>query len=193
MMTLGLTGGIGMDKSTVADLLARRGAAVVDTDELARLVVRPGESAVEEIRNAFGSAVFHPTRELNREALADVVFRDSVARRKLEAILHPRIQKLWQAQLAAWEREGRKQAVVVIPLLFETGVELEFDTVVCVACSLATQRQRLQKRGWTPEQTDQRISAQMPIAEKMSRAHRVIWNEGDLDVLSLQCDRVLSA
>ena len=121
-----------------------------------------------------------------------MVFRDEAARRKLEAILHPRIQQLWQRQLAVWKREGRTQAAVVIPLLFETGSASEFDTVLCIACSPAAQRQRLSSRGWTAEQIEQRIAAQMPIAEKMSRAHRVVWNEGGLAGLARQCDRILS-
>lgn len=189
MTSFGITGGVGMGKSTVASLLAQRGVAVVDTDELARGIVRPGEPAVEEIRSAFGPAVFGAAGELNREALAAIVFPDEIARKKLEAILHPRIQQLWQTQLAAWRKEGRAQAAVVIPLLFETGVESEFDLVVCVACSSPTQRGRLAARGWTPEQIEQRNSAQLPVTDKMARAHRVIWSEGNLDVLAAQCDR----
>jgi dephospho-CoA kinase len=181
-----------MGKSTVAGILAQRGVAVVDTDELARLLVRPGEPALDQIRSAFGPAVFRASQELNREALAEVVFRDESARKQLEAILHPRIRQRWRAQLDGWRMEGRQRAAVIIPLLFETGAESEFDSVVCIACSTGTQRQRLGHRGWTPEQIEQRVSAQMPIGEKMARAHRVIWNEGDLEVLARQCDRVLS-
>ena len=181
-----------MGKSTVATLLAGRGVAVVDTDELARDVVRPREPALEEVRSVFGSAVLDASGELNREALAAIVFHDESARKQLEAILHPRIQQLWQAHLAAWRMEGRTQAAVIIPLLFETGVESEFDVVVCLACSAVTQQQRLCARGWTPEQIEQRTRAQMPVADKMVRAQRVIWNEGDLDTLSRQCDRIFS-
>lgn len=187
-----MTGGVGMGKSTVAELLAERGVAVVDTDDLARQVVRPGEPALEEIRGVFGSTVFDAPGELNRQALAEVVFQNETARKKLEAILHPRIQQLWQAQLTDWKKAQRAQAAVIIPLLFETRVESEFDTVVCIACSARTQRQRLARRGWTPEQIDQRIAAQMPIEEKMARADRVIWNEGGLAVLARQCDRIVS-
>src|SRR5262245_10202465 len=129
-----------MGKSTVAKLVAGSGVAVVDTDDLARKVVQPGEAALEEVKREFGDSVFNTLGELDREALAAVVFSDEVARKRLEAILHPRIQRLWQAELATWRSEGRKQACVVIPLLFETRAESEFDTVVCIACSAATQR-----------------------------------------------------
>lgn len=193
MKTFGITGGVGMGKSTVAGLLAQRGVAVVDTDQLARDMVRPGEPALAEIRMAFGPDVFGASGALNREALAAVVFQSDKARRELEAILHPRIQKLWQSQLAAWRNEGRAQTAVVIPLLFETGVASAFDVVVCLACSATTQQERLAARGWTPEQIQQRNSAQMPVTEKMARAQRIIWSEGDLVTLARQCDRVFSA
>jgi dephospho-CoA kinase len=190
--TYGVTGGIGMGKSTVAGILAGRGVAVVDTDDLARLLVRPGEPALAEIRTAFGAAVFDAAGELDRDALAGIVFRDAEARKKLEAILHPRIQQRWQVQLANRRIEGRAHAAVIIPLLFETGAESEFDRVICVACAAVTQQRRLRLRGWTPDQIQQRISAQMPVADKMARAQRVIWNEGDLETLARQCDRILA-
>ena len=188
--TYGITGGIGMGKSTVATLLTRRGVAVVDTDDLAREVVRPGQPALEEIRREFGESVFNALGELNREAMAGVVFGDEVARKKLESILHPRIQQRWQSQLATWRSEGRNEGCVIIPLLFETRAEAEFDAVVCIACSVTTQWKRLSSRGWTGEQIEQRISAQMPIAEKMARAHRVVWSEGQVDMLARQCDLI---
>lgn len=190
MKTYGVTGGIGMGKSTVAEFLARRGVAVVDTDDLARQVVRPGERALEEIRDAFGPAVFQASGDLDRDALAEVVFGDKTRRKRLEAILHPRIQQLWQDRLAAWRSEGRAQAAVIIPLLFETGAETAFDIVVCVACSAATQQQRLRARGWSAVQIQQRNEAQWSVSEKLARAHRVLWTEGDLEVLARQCDRV---
>jgi len=192
MKTFGVTGGIGMGKSTVAGILGQRGVAVVDTDHLARQVVEKGQPALAEIHRAFGSAVFDAAGELNRKDLAGIVFADDAARKKLEAILHPRIQQLWQAQLAIWRSAGRKQAAVIIPLLFETEVELEFDRVICIACSPATQRQRLSSRGWMPEEIERRTAAQLPIEEKMSRAHQVVWSEGDLNVLAQQCERILS-
>jgi dephospho-CoA kinase len=93
---------------------------------------------------------------------------------------------------AVGERAGdRRFFCVVIPLLFETHAENEMDTTICVACSSATQRQRLAARGWTTEQISQRIKSQLPIEEKMERADVVIWNEGPLEILASQIDRLL--
>lgn len=191
MKTLGLTGGVGMGKSTCMQLLQARGVPVVDTDELARQVVEPGQAALAEVQSVFGSNILDEGGRLKREALAQRVFADHDARKKLEAILHPRIRELWQAQLAAWRAEGRPLAVVVIPLLFETQAETAFDRVLCVACSTATQRERLRARGWTDEQLQQRIAAQMPVEEKMLRSHYVIWTEGGMDVHAQQVYRLL--
>ena len=191
MKTFGITGGIGMGKSTAARILSGRGVAVVDTDDLARQAVRAGEPALTEIKETFGSPVLDAAGELNREALARIVFTDLSALKKLEAILHPRIRQLWQAQLETWRGEGRALAAVVIPLLFETRAEIGFDAVICVACTLATQQQRLHSRGWTSEHIEQRRAAQMPVADKMLQANYVVWSEGDLDSLARQFDRIL--
>jgi len=193
MKALGLTGGIGMGKSTAAQILQARGVAVIDTDELARQVVQPGQPALEEICQTFGSALKDASGQLQREALAKIVFGDPVARARLEAITHPRITQLWRQQLQIWRQEGRAVAVVVIPLLFETKVEAEFDAVLCLACSEATQRQRLAARGWSSEQIEQRCSAQLSVVEKMSRAHFVIWSEGTVETLMSQLARIVPA
>lgn len=180
-----------MGKSTAARCLRERGIAVVDTDDLARQIVAPGQPALAEIERGFGREMLDATGQLNRSALARVVFADPAARQQLEAILHPRIHRLWQAQLDAWRSAGQAVAVVVIPLLFETGVAPSFDAVLCVACSAKTQRERLRERGWTVEQIAQREAAQWPVAEKMARARFVIWSEGRLSVLQQQLQRVL--
>jgi dephospho-CoA kinase len=109
----------------------------------------------------------------------------------LEGILHPRIRELWQAQAQVWRAEDRPLAVVVIPLLFETDAQRELDVTICVACSAATQRERLLARGWTAEHLDQRLAAQWPAEKKMDHADYVIWTEGSLDIHALQLDRIL--
>jgi dephospho-CoA kinase len=191
MKTFGLTGGIGMGKSTAAQILRDRRVAVVDTDDLARQLVEPGEPALAEILQAFGGGLCTAGGGLNREALAGIVFSDPTARARLEAILHPRIAALWQSQLQSWQHVGRGVAVVVIPLLFETQAEAAFDSVVCVACSEATQHQRLRARGWTPEQIRQRLAAQLTIPEKILRSQFVLWTEGEVRTTERQLARII--
>jgi dephospho-CoA kinase len=187
----GITGGVGMGKSTSAQLLRACGVPVVDTDDLARQVVAPGQPALNEVQAAFGPDILASDGSLRRDELAQRVFGDVAARKRLEEILHPRIRQLWRAQLSAWLAEGRPVAVVVIPLLFETNAEAELDATVCVACSLATQRQRLLQRGWTSEHIDQRIQAQLPIEQKIANADFLIWTEAGLDVHAAQLERVV--
>lgn len=190
MKVLGLTGGVGMGKTAAAEILQNLGASVVDTDALARLLVQPGP-ALSEIRESFGSNVFNASGELLRDELARIVFSNPAERAKLERILHPRIRSLWKQQLQTWCFDQKPMAVVVIPLLFETAAEAEFDAVVCIASSAATQRQRLKERGWNDQQIDQRIASQWPIEKKMALSDFVVWNEAGLDVLAAQLQRVI--
>jgi dephospho-CoA kinase len=202
MKVCGLTGGVGMGKSTAAGFLAAHGALVVDTDELARQLVQPGQPALAEIQAEFGSQIIAPDGRLRRADLAEIVFANAAARKKLEAILHPRIRELWQTQVAAWRaapkrsdggrRENRPLAVVIIPLLFETRAEASFDKIICVACSAATQRERLSARGWTPKQIRQRLAAQWPVEQKISRADFVVWTDGALDAHAQQVERIMA-
>jgi dephospho-CoA kinase len=186
----GLTGGIGMGKSTAGRLLCERGVPIVDTDALARKIVEPGQPALEEIKKTFGAGVILPDGNLHREKLADIVFCNPQARLRLESITHPHIRELWRAQIKFWTEENRPMAAVVIPLLFETGAETELDATVCVASSAATQLRRLAERNWTPEQIQQRVAAQWPVEKKIARSNFVIWNEGGMDVLAEQLGRV---
>lgn len=192
MKVYGLTGGVGMGKSTSDKMLRDRGIALVDTDLIARQLVEPGEPALAEIQAAFGVDFVDTEGQLRRNELARLVFADANALKRLENILHPRIRVIWQKQIDKWRAEGRPQAVVVIPLLFETKAEARFDAVVCVACSGATQRRRLEARGWGSDQIEKRIRAQWPIEKKMDLANYVVWTEGDLDTHAAQLDRIIS-
>src|SRR5882672_6276754 len=125
MILLGLTGGVGMGKSTSARLLGERGLPVIDTDLLAHELVEPGQPALAEIRAAFGYDIIDPDHRLDRARLARRVFSDPAARQQLEAILHPRIRQLWLAQVEILAQQQAAECVVVIPLLFETRAELE--------------------------------------------------------------------
>lgn len=190
---IGLTGGIGMGKSASAALLQERGVAVVDTDLLAHQLVEPGQSALARIQTQFGEAMVDRSGSLRRDALAELVFHDEAARARLEGILHPLIRECWQAQVQTWKTEDRPLAVVVIPLLFETGAETGFDATVCVACSATTQRQRLLARGWSASQLEGRIRAQWPAEQKIARADYVVWTEADMEIHARQLDRILDA
>lgn len=191
MKTFGLTGGIGMGKSTAAELLRRRGLPVVDSDVIAREIVEPGQPALAEVQRRFGVEIIGKDGRLRRDELARRVFGDPVARRDLEALLHPRIREIWQAQLKSWRDEGTPVAVAVIPLLFETNAQSCFDATICVACSSSTQRRRLRERGWSDMQIDQRNAAQLPVEQKMLLADYAIWTEGPLDVHEAQLGRII--
>lgn len=191
MFRLGITGGVGMGKSTCATFLAENGVTVVDTDALARAFTAPGQPALAEIAARFGPHLLNALGELDRAALARIVFSDEAARRDLEAILHPPIQRAWQAELERLAAAGTRAAAVLIPLLFETGAEPHFDAVWCVACSEPEQLARLRARGWTETEARQRIAAQLPVTEKMRRATHVIWTEGALDAHRAQVARLL--
>jgi dephospho-CoA kinase len=180
-----------MGKSTTAGFLQARGAKIVDSDHLARELTRPGQPALKEIGNTFGEDVISHDGSLRRDELASLVFADPIALKKLEAILHPRIRERWLAQVEAWRKENVALAIVVIPLLYETQAESWFDRIICVACSEASRHERLQARGWAPGQIQGRIAAQMPLSEKMARAHFVIWSEGEMENHSRQVDCIL--
>jgi dephospho-CoA kinase len=130
---------------------------------------------------------------LRRDLLARCVFNDEARRKELEAILHPRIRQVWQAQAQEWRRQNVPLAVAVVPLLYEVNLAGDFQRVVCVACSRPTQQHRLQGRGWTEAQICARLAAQWPVERKMALADLVLWSEGGLEVLAAQLDRALPA
>jgi dephospho-CoA kinase len=191
MNLLGLTGGIGTGKSTAAKYLSARGIHVIDTDHVAREVVAAGEPALAAVAKAFGASVIDGAGALNRKALAEIVFADPARRQQLEAILHPPIRARWTAQVEQWRKSAVEVAVVVIPLLFETGAQTNFDSVICTACTEATQQERLRPRGWSDLQIASRISAQWPMDKKIGASQYVIWTEGTLEIHHRQLARLL--
>lgn len=182
-----------MGKSTVAEYLKGRGEFVIDTDQLARELVSPGEPALLEIVQLFGNSVLLRDGALDRAALGKIVFADRDKLKALEAILHPRIRNAWRLRLDEQAVQGRRRAVVVIPLLFETGAETELNTVICVACSSKSQVFRLRSRGWNDEEIQRRCAAQKPVREKMDLSQRVVWSEFSRDITELQVDQIFRA
>jgi dephospho-CoA kinase len=187
----GITGGVGMGKSTAGQLLRQRGVEVADTDEIAHRLTEPGQPVLQEIAQRFGPSVLSAAGRLDRAALARVVFADAGARADLEAMLHPRIRAVWQAEVEGWRTAGRDCGAIVIPLLFETAARPQFDAVICVVCSETSQWQRLRQRGWTDAQIRQRQAAQWPVERKMAGSDFVVWTDTILEAHAAQLARVV--
>ena len=187
-LVVALTGGIGSGKTTVADRLAELGAGVVDTDQLSRELTAPGSPALERIAAVFGSAMLLPDGSLDRARLRHTVFTDPAARARLEAILHPRIQELMLERLAALQTP---YALLVIPLLFETGQEGFADRVLVVDAPESLQIERVMRRSRLPEDEIRRIIAsQIPRDERNARADDIIDNSGDPATLESQIQAI---
>lgn len=190
MLLVGLTGGIGSGKSTVAHLLEERGAVVIDADVLARTAVEPGTPGHDAVLARFGADVLGPGGELDREALASLVFADPAARRDLEAIVHPEVRRLFAEASEAY-RDTDRVVVLSAPLLVETGMHTAFEVLVVVAASVATQVERLLRdRGMSAAQARARIGAQAPLEDKAAVADVVVDNDGPIDELAHQVDRL---
>ncbi|MFI5692578.1 dephospho-CoA kinase [Kribbella sp. NPDC051586] len=189
MLRVGLTGGIGAGKSAVSSRLAERGAVVIDSDVLAREVVARGTDGLAEVVAAFGPGVLMAEGDLDRPALGKIVFGDEDARRKLEAIVHPRVR----ARAAEIEHGSPADAIVVhdIPLLVETGQADQFDVVLVVDVPVEVQVQRLtSQRGMTDAEAKQRIASQASREDRLAAADVVVDNSGDLADLDHRLDQV---
>lgn len=187
-MRIGLTGGIGSGKSAVTARLAARGAVVVDADEIAREIVRPGEPALAEIGAAFGPGVLRSDGTLDRQALADIVFGDPEALAALNAITHPRIA----ARSAELIDAAPADAVVVydMPLLVENGLTQGWDVVVVVDAPDEIRLSRLIDRGMDESDARARMAAQASREQRLRVADAVIDNGGSLADLTNEVDRL---
>lgn len=190
MLLVGLTGGIGSGKTTVARMLEARGAVVFDADLLARDAIAAGTPGRERVLERFGPNVLAPGGDIDRDALAAVVFADPAARRDLEAIVHPEIRRLFAEGAEAYE-DTDTVVVFSAPLLVETGMHTAFEVLVVVSAPTETQVDRLLRgRGMSESAIRQRIDAQLPLEEKAAVADVLIDNEGTLEELEGQIDRV---
>jgi len=188
-----LTGGIASGKSTVARILKRLGAAIVDADALAREVVEPGNDAWKDIVEAFGAEVLQPDQTLDRQKLRATIFNNSAARKKLEAIIHPRVRALAEERIHQHAAAGYEIVVYEVPLLFEGNLHEWLRPVVLVACDLEIQKRRLQERdGLSVEASQRHIDAQLSLAEKRRLADYVIENDGSLEDLEREVESVLN-
>lgn len=186
---VGLTGGIGSGKSTVAALLAGKGAVVIDADKIAREVVAVGTPGLARVVEEFGPEMLTAAGELDRRRMGTLVFGDDGARRRLEAIIHPLVRE----RIVAIDAAAGEQDVVVqdIPLLAEGGRAGSFDAVVVVDVPVEVQAERLVRdRGMTPEDARSRIAAQATREQRLAIATHVIDNDGTLEQLHARVDEV---
>lgn len=187
MVIVGLTGGIGAGKSTVANMFAQLGALVVDADQLARAAIEPGSSGFDEVIATFGEKVLRDG-EIDRAKLGEIVFKDVQQRKKLEAIIHPRVQEALAQKIKTLNPGD--VLVYEIPLLVETGAADKFDYIITVEADIENRLDRLFERGMDEDEAERRIAAQASQAEREAVADRVIINDGDRADLFAECARI---
>jgi dephospho-CoA kinase len=190
MLLVGLTGGIGSGKSTVARMLAERGAVVVDADAFARDALAPGTAGLRAVAERFGPTILRAGGELDREALARIVFADVDARRDLEAIVHPEVRRRIAETIAPFADTDRL-VVMESPLLIEAGGRDSVQLLVVVAADEAVRVARLERdRGMAAEDVRARIAAQASPSAAAALADVVIDNHGTIDDLERQVERL---
>ena len=190
-MRVVLTGGIATGKSHVLDRLAAHGVPTSDADRWAHDAIAPGGPAWRDVRDRFGPEVIDAEGRVDRRRLGAIVFADDAARADLNAIVHPRVR----SAVGAWfdEIEGRPDhrfGVVAIPLFFESARTEAFDRVIVTACEHSTQVARVVARGFTRDEAERRIAAQLPTEEKVRRADYVIRTDGTRDETDRQVDAI---
>lgn len=192
MLSVALTGNVASGKSAVAGIWREAGVPVVSADDLARRVVEPGSTALAEIEAEFGAGILAPDGSLDRAELRNRVFGDEAARMRLEAILHPRIEKLRGEWLEARRDEGNDLVVSEIPLLFEIGAEDRFDATVLVhAPARERLRRMLASRELEEEEARRIMAAQMDPEAKRERADYVLDNDGSREELEARAGELL--
>ncbi|MCH4984028.1 dephospho-CoA kinase [Macrococcoides goetzii] len=190
---IGLTGGIASGKSTVANFLSENGFVIVDADIASRKAVEAGSSGLEEIRTVFGDGVIQEDGTLNRKALGEIIFKDKNQREKLNAIVHPRVRDIMEAEKEAGLELG-KPVIMDIPLLFENKLEHTVDEVWVVYVPKEVQIERLMARNQLSlEEAESRVSSQLSIEEKKQKADKVIDNSGSLQSLYQQLELLIQS
>ncbi len=187
MLLVGLTGGIGSGKSTVAALLAAHGAVILDADAFARDAVRAGTDALAAVVQRFGDDVVGPDGELDRARLASIVFADREALADLETIIHPEVRRMIADGIQS-HLDTDDVIVLVNPLLIEMGTHRDCDVVVVVSASPETQVARSVARGMDEADVRARLVAQLPLDDRARAADVLLDNEGTLEELETEVD-----
>ncbi len=193
MLTIGLTGGIACGKSIVSCYFEELGIPVIDTDIIARQLVKPGQPAITEIIQTFGDNIIDSTKNLNRKLLREVIFESFFKRQQLEAILHPKIHTVVLEKLASIKKKNNSPAysIIVIPLLFETKSNYPIDRILSVDCTEQQQIERtMQRDNITREQCLAIIQSQISRSERLKKSDDIIENTTVLDSCYTQLDQI---
>lgn len=180
MLIVALTGGIGAGKSLAAQYFSELGARVVDADQLARIAIERGSAGFDDVITRFGEAIMRDG-DIDRKALAEIIFSDAKAKEDLEAIIHPRVRELFLEVVS--DLQPDEILIYEIPLLVETGARANFDLVITVEADLEVRKERLRKRGMFISEIERRIAQQASREEREDAADFVIINNGDEDLL----------
>lgn len=191
---IGLAGGIGAGKSTVAQELAKLGAVVLDFDQLARVELEKPD-AKEAIRGWWGDSIFLPDGSIDRSALAAIVFHDAKALERLEGLLYPRLRRLCRDELGRLDQSAAGLAIVLdAPKLYEAGLDELCDAIIFVEADRDTRLDRVQRiRGWMPSEWERRENLQNPLDMKRSKADYIVINHGSIEHLRSQVERVFKS
>jgi dephospho-CoA kinase len=187
MLVVGLTGGIGAGKSTVAQFFAELGALVIDADQLARMAIERGSDGFADVMLRFGDEII-VNGDIDRKKLAEIVFSDPEARKDLEAIIHPRVQALFAEAVADLDIDDI--LIYEIPLLVETGAAAKFDYIITVESDIELRKARLLKKGLYISQIEKRMASQATPEAREAIADKVIRNDGDEDSLLRQVENL---
>jgi dephospho-CoA kinase len=192
MTIVGLTGGIGTGKSTIAAMFKKRGAYIIDYDELARVVVEPDKPAWKDIVEFFGASILKPDRAIDRAKVGEIVFADKRKRKILESFIYPRLGEEYARRIQDIEEKDPEAIIIAdVPLLIETSMQGMFEKVIVVYAPREQQLQRLIDRdGFARESALKRLDAQMPIEEKVKCADFVIHNTGSPEEAEAEVDEV---
>lgn len=190
MIRVGLTGGLASGKSTVARLLAARGAAVFDADEIVRALYAPGAEGSSAARELFGDAVLDANGDVDRGRIAAIVFADPKRRHELESRIHPLVGREIARRFAEAEKSGAPVAVAEASQLLEAGTQSRYDRVLLVVAPEAERIRRWEEKGGDPEDARRRIASQMSPSEAFDRADDVIVNDGTREELEERVDEV---
>jgi dephospho-CoA kinase len=187
MRVIGLTGGIGCGKSLAAQYFSELGALVIDADQLARAAIERGSQGFDEAVSIFGDSILN-NGDIDRKALGEIIFKDQVAKKKLEGIIHPYIRRQFEEAVASLKAD--ETLIYEIPLLVETGAQDRFDLVITVESDLENRISRLRQRGMHISEIEARIAAQATREQRVEIADFLIENDGTEDELLRQVENI---